>query len=144
IHKGNGLQNNTVLSLKTDNEQNIWAGLDNGIDRIDIRSPLYYYSDETGSIGTVYAAVIFNGNIYLGTNQGLFYSPWSEGGFRFRLVEHSQGQVWDLTIRDGELLCGHNDGTFLIQGDHMVRIAPYTGGWCFRPLNDGSGRMLQG
>lgn len=145
IHKGNGLQNNTVLSLKTDGEQNIWAGLDNGIDRIDIRSPLYYYSDETGSIGTVYAAVIFNGNIYLGTNQGLFYSPWTEGGgFRFRLIEYSQGQVWDLTIRDGELLCGHNDGTFLVQDDHMVRIAPYTGGWCFRPLNDGSSRMLQG
>ncbi len=34
INKSSGLQNNNVLSLYTDNEQTLWAGLDNGIDRI--------------------------------------------------------------------------------------------------------------
>ena len=36
IHKRNGLQNNTVLSMVLDRQGNIWAGLDNGIDRIEI------------------------------------------------------------------------------------------------------------
>ena len=33
----------------------------------------------------------------------------------FQLVEGTQGQVWDLQVFDGQLFCGHNAGTFLIQ-----------------------------
>jgi hypothetical protein len=76
INKSSGLQNNTVLSLYVDTEQNLWAGLDNGIDRIEVNSPLYFYFDKTGRFGTVYSSIIFNNKIYLGTNQGLFYSDW--------------------------------------------------------------------
>ena len=79
INKASGLQNNTVLSLYTDDEQNLWAGLDNGIDRIEVNSPLYFYFDKTGKFGTVYSSIVFNGQIYLGTNQGLFYSNWAQG-----------------------------------------------------------------
>src|SRR5690606_2296979 len=67
IHKRNGLQNNTVLSMVLDKQGNIWAGLDNGIDRIEIHSPFYYYKDIFGELGTVYAIKIFQGHIYLGT-----------------------------------------------------------------------------
>ena len=104
------MQNNTVLSLFTDDEQNLWAGLDNGIDRIEVNSPLYFYFDKTGSFGTVYSSIIFNNKIYLGTNQGLFYSDWIADGnkqlfqsFDFKLIPGSQGQVWELSLQDGKL-----------------------------------------
>ena len=48
INKSSGLQNNTILSLYADNEQNLWTGLDNGIDRIELNSPLYFYFDKNG------------------------------------------------------------------------------------------------
>lgn len=148
LNKEQGLQNNTVLSMSADAQQNIWVGLDNGLDRIEINSPLYFYRDNKGRIGTVYAAKIFNGNIYLGTNQGLFHSPWREtGGFQsfdFSLVEHSQGQVWDLVIADGQLLCGHNDGTFVVDGGRFTNISRRSGGWTFRPLANKPGQLLQG
>lgn len=147
IHKGNGLQNNTVLGIHADLQQNIWVGLDNGIDRIEINAPIYYYTDNSGSIGTVYTAQIFGGNIYLGTNQGLFYSPWPTDGYRpfsFTLIEGSQGQVWDLTIVDGELLCGHNDGTFRVSGNRLERLSPVTGGWVLRQLAGRPNTLLQG
>jgi len=35
-----GLQNNTVLSMQTDQYDNLWLGLDNGIDYVEINSPL--------------------------------------------------------------------------------------------------------
>ncbi|WP_436833667.1 triple tyrosine motif-containing protein [Parapedobacter sp. DT-150] len=148
IHKGNGLQNNTVLGIQVDLQQNIWVGLDNGVDRIEINAPLYYYTDNSGSIGTVYAARIFEGNIYLGTNQGLFYSPWpAVAGYRpfaFTLVAGSQGQVWDLTVADGELLCGHNDGTYKVQGNRLIALSPVTGGWTLRQLANQPDRLMQG
>lgn len=149
INKSSGLQNNTVLSLYIDNEQNLWAGLDNGIDRIEINSPLYFYFDKTGRFGTVYSSIIFNNKIYLGTNQGLFYSDWIENGnrrlfqsFDFKLIPGSQGQVWELSLQDGKLLCGHNTGTFQVNGSSISKITTISGGWTIKKLN--ANQLIQG
>ncbi|AMR31386.1 transcriptional regulator [Mucilaginibacter sp. PAMC 26640] len=149
INKSSGLQNNTVLSLYVDTEQNLWAGLDNGIDRIEINSPLYFYFDKTGRFGTVYSSIIFNNKIYLGTNQGLFYSDWLSSGpqrlfqsFDFKLIPGSQGQVWELSLQDGRLLCGHNDGTFQVNGDAITKISSLSGGWTLKKFN--ADQLIQG
>ncbi|MEJ5994614.1 triple tyrosine motif-containing protein [Pedobacter sp. Du54] len=150
INKSSGLQNNTVLSLYADNEQNLWAGLDNGIDRIELNSPLYFYFDKAGQFGTVYSSLIVKNKIYLGTNQGLFSSPWTpENGnlfnsFDFKLIPNSQGQVWDLQLLDNQLLCGHNDGTFNIIGDKMEKLSSISGGWTIKKLNSNPNYLIQG
>ncbi|WP_295718204.1 triple tyrosine motif-containing protein [Mucilaginibacter sp.] len=149
INKSSGLQNNTVLSLYTDSEQNLWAGLDNGIDRIEVNSPLYFYFDKTGKFGTVYSSIIFDKKIYLGTNQGLFYSDWIADNnsklfqsFDFKLIPGSQGQVWELSLQDGRLLCGHNDGTYQVNGNTITKISTITGGWTTKKLSED--KLIQG
>ncbi|MCX2572961.1 ligand-binding sensor domain-containing protein [Pedobacter sandarakinus] len=148
INKSSGLQNNTVLSLYADNEQNLWTGLDNGIDRIELNSPLYFYFDKTGQFGTVYSSIIFNNKIYLGTNQGLFYSDWLPNNellpFNFRLIPNSQGQVWELAIIENELVCGHNSGTFKVFGDKIEWISRTSGGWTIKKLNANPNYFVQG
>ncbi|MCX2432479.1 ligand-binding sensor domain-containing protein [Pedobacter sp. GR22-10] len=147
INKSSGLQNNTILSLYADNEQNLWAGLDNGIDRIELNSPLYFYFDKTGQFGTVYSSIIFDKKIYLGTNQGLFYSEWSPNtasNLNFKLIPGSQGQVWELTIIDSELICGHNSGTFKVFGDRIEWISRTSGGWTIKKLNSNPNYLIQG
>lgn len=151
INKRSGLQNNTVLSLQTDLQGNIWAGLDNGIDRIEINSPLYYYNDRSGQIGTVYTSRIFEGKLFIGTNQGLYYSPWQAGdrsmhhnALDFKLVEGSQGQVWDLTVAGNELLCGHNNGTFRVVGTRLEKISEVTGGYTVKKLGNSDDQLIQG
>lgn len=150
INKSSGLQNNTILSLYADNEQNLWAGLDNGIDRIELNSPLYFYFDKAGKFGTVYSSLIVKNKIYLGTNQGLFVSPWiPENGnlfnsFDFSLIPNSQGQVWDLHEIDNQLLCGHNDGTFNVIGNQIERISTISGGWTIKKLNSNPNYLIQG
>ncbi|RZK20730.1 MAG: transcriptional regulator [Pedobacter sp.] len=148
INKSSGLQNNTVLSIYADNEQNLWTGLDNGIDRIELNSPLYFYFDKTGQFGTVYSSIIFKDKIYLGTNQGLFYSDWSRDNelipFNFRLIPNSQGQVWELAILNNELICGHNSGTFKVLGDQISWISNISGGWTIKKLNSNPNYFIQG
>lgn len=146
INKNSGLQNNTVLSLYADSEQNLWAGLDNGIDRIELNSPLYFYFDKTGKFGTVYSSIIFNNKIYLGTNQGLFYSDWTQknNAFNFQIVPNSQGQVWDLSLVDGQLLCGHNSGTFKVTGNSIERLSSQSGGWTIKRLSSSPDHLVQG
>lgn len=150
INKWSGLQNNTVLSLYADDEQNLWAGLDNGIDRVELNSPLYFYFDKSGQFGTVYTSLIYNNFIYLGTNQGLFYSKWNAeknapfNSFDFNFIPGSQGQVWDLTTIDGQLICGHNNGTFRVNGTSMEKISSENGGWTIRKAGPDSDYLLQG
>jgi len=147
INKSSGLQNNTVLSVYADNEQNLWVGLDNGIDRIELNAPLYFYFDKTGQFGTVYSSLIYQNNIYLGTNQGLFYSAWLPGNsnsFDFKLIPNSQGQVWDLTEIDGQLLCGHNEGTFSVRGNQLQPISDIKGAWTTKKLNSRPDYLIQG
>lgn len=150
LNKSSGLQNNTVLNLYTDNEQNLWVALDNGIDRIEVNSPLYFYFDQTGQFGTVYTSLVHDNKIYLGTNQGLFYSEWPAHNrrffhaFNFKLVPGSQGQVWNLTVQDGQLLCGHNEGTYLVTGGKMEKISDVKGGWVIKKLNSHPDLLIQG
>jgi DNA-binding CsgD family transcriptional regulator len=150
INKTSGMQNNTVLSLFCDNDQNLWTGLDNGIDRVELNSPLYAYFDKSGLFGTVYSSLIYKGHIYLGTNQGLFYSIWPGttesrySSFDFKLIPGSQGQVWDLTEIDGQLLCGHNSGTFRVDGNRFINITYAAGGWTIKKLKSNPEFLIQG
>ncbi len=150
INKSSGLQNNTILCLYADNEQNLWAGLDNGIDRIELNSPLYFYFDKAGQFGTVYSSLIWGNRIYLGTNQGLFSSPWLPessnlfNSFDFKLVPNTQGQVWDLRVIGDQILCGHNDGTFEVNGNQIQKISSINGGWTIKRMLSKPNFLIQG
>ncbi len=132
LHRENGLQNNTVLALLEDRDGNLWFGLDRGIDFAALRSPLTFFTDQTGKIGTVYTAAVHKGQLYIGTNQGVFKMlyPSPQISPPFSLVEGSQGQVWQLQVFDNQLICGHNSGTFIVEGNAVRRISNITGGWC--------------
>ncbi|GAA4782690.1 hypothetical protein GCM10023231_07950 [Olivibacter ginsenosidimutans] len=146
VNKGNGLQNNTVLSLQRDQSENLWVGLDNGIDRIEVNSPIYYYDDRAGTLGTVYTSKIFQEKLYIGTNQGLYVSRWPTKSnlFDFQLIEGSQGQVWDLSVIGNQLLCGHNNGTFTLKGDKIQWLSTITGGYILTPNQTNGKQLLQG
>lgn len=132
LHRENGLQNNTVLAMHEDRDGNLWLGLDRGIDFAALHSPLTFFTDQTGKIGTVYSAAVHNGQLFIGTNQGVFKTPYPSPLIPadFSLVEGSQGQVWQLKVFDNQLICGHNSGTFMLQENAVRRISEVTGGWC--------------
>jgi DNA-binding CsgD family transcriptional regulator len=136
VNRYKGLLNNTILSLFEDNSSNLWLGLDNGIDYMEIHSPISIY-DHTFHIESTYASIVHKGILYVGTNQGLFYSELKEldNTFSltpdFRLIPGTEGQVWKLDVIDDELLCGHNFGCFHIIGNKSRRIADERGYWTF-------------
>ncbi|MGA0556167.1 triple tyrosine motif-containing protein [Larkinella sp. VNQ87] len=142
-----GLQNNTVLALTTDRQGNVWTGLDDGIDAIAFTYPLKYFSDPSGQLGTPYDAAFYNGRLYLGTNHGVYWCdfPAKTSPPVYHLVEGSQGQVWDLAVLDGQLLCGHNAGTYRITpaGDWQP-VSNQSGGWHLSPLASRPGFAIQG
>lgn len=143
VNQENGLQNNTVLSLFEDADNNIWLGLDNGISVINLKSPIKVFNDITGVLGAVYASVVYNNTLYIGTNQGLFYKKVnSQESFRF--IEGTKGQVWCLKKIDNTLFCGHNSGTFLIKNNKATLISTILGTWDIKPIAANKNLLLQG
>jgi ligand-binding sensor domain-containing protein len=64
--------------------------------------------------GTVYSSKLYDGRLYIGTNQGLFYKEYKGNG-EFKFIDGTKGQVWSLFEYDGTLFCGHDSGTFIIE-----------------------------
>ncbi|MCL5127333.1 MULTISPECIES: triple tyrosine motif-containing protein [unclassified Algibacter] len=143
VNQSNGLSNNTVLSLFEDEDHNIWLGLDNGIDCINSKSPYLQYIDNNGIIGSVYTSKVYNGLLYLGSNQGLFCKPLNSSE-DFQFVPNTQGQVWCLEILDNQLFCGHNSGTFLIEGAESKKISNVLGAWQIKKVPNHENLLIQG
>jgi DNA-binding CsgD family transcriptional regulator len=137
----NGLKNNTVLSLFKDADDRLWIGLDEGANYINVSSPVTHYENISGNLGTIYTALKDKNCLYLGTNHGLFAADikMSNGYYSFtnlRIIPNTQGQVWNLDQFDGHILCGHNEGTFIIEGDALRKISDITGGWSMKQYGD--------
>lgn len=143
INQSNGLHNNTVLSLFEDADSNLWLGLDNGISVINLSSPFKEYSDRLGNLGLVYAALNHNGNLYLGTNQGLFVKPFNSTD-KFSLIKGTEGQVWSLQVVYNTIFCGHNSGTFVVSDNQAQLISAFPGTWVVKPIPFASNLAIQG
>ncbi|MEC8831468.1 MAG: triple tyrosine motif-containing protein, partial [Bacteroidota bacterium] len=143
IDQEKGLNNNTVLSLFEDSENNLWLGLDNGVSVINLYSPFNEYVDKLGNLGLVYAALSHEGILYLGTNQGLFYRK-IDSQDTFRIIEGTEGQVWNLQLVDDTIFCGHNSGTFVLENLNAELISSFPGTWAVKPIAGKNNLLLQG
>ena len=143
INLKKGLQNNTVLSSFIDKKNNLWLGLDNGITFINENSP-FSHLGFSYDISTVYASVIYKENLYVATNQGVFYHSWNN---RFKeepfiLVDGTTGQASNIQVIDGQLICSHNLGAFVIEGGKVTKTLNNVGYWEFKKLPNNSNAMI--
>nr|WP_314895508.1 triple tyrosine motif-containing protein [uncultured Flavobacterium sp.] len=143
ITQNKGLSNNTALSLFEDVDKNLWVGLDNGINCINLQSPVQSFVDDTGILGTVYTSKLYNGKLYIGTNQGLFCKDYQTNE-EFKFIRGTKGQVWSLFEYDGTLFCGHDSGTFIIDNGMAKNIFPKSGTWKFETVPNHKDLLLQG
>ncbi|PWJ59630.1 YXYXY domain-containing protein [Dyadobacter jejuensis] len=128
IHKSIGLQNNTVLAMTVDRHGDLWLGLDQGLDLIGLSSPLLTYMAKGNPLGTAYSAALWEGFLYVGTNNGVFKKKWPSTD-TFSPVKGLEGQTWKLSVVKGALLCGHNDATYQITKSGIIKLSNVTGGW---------------
>ncbi|MFT3738330.1 MAG: triple tyrosine motif-containing protein [Breznakibacter sp.] len=151
-NKDKGLGNNTVLGVFVDRDNHIWAGLDNGIARIDYNSPITFiqgYFD----LGTGYCMARQKGKVYFGTNQGLYIIDEQRFGdprkerTDFKRITGTNGQVWTIfTDTDGTILCGHDHGVYRIDGTtaHYITPTSVVGAWTFRHIPNRNDLLLVG
>ena len=135
ITQGSGLSNNTVLTIFEDVDSNIWLGLDNGINTINFNSPFKSFVKRTNFWGTIYASIVFEDNLYLGTNQGLYFKRKNSDD-EFEFVNNTQGQVWNLQEVNNTLFCSHDSGTFVVNDNNATLIKGIDGTWSVSKIDD--------
>jgi len=137
ISTDSNLQNNTVLSLASDKNENLWVGMDKGIDFMSFSSPISIYTDKEMSNTAVYTAVMIENTLYVGTNQGIYHFELQADGKLLKkgLIYGSQGQVWFLKLINNQLYAGLNDGTYLLENNKLTKICNVTGGYTLQKFN---------
>jgi hypothetical protein len=125
IHRNNSLMNNSILSIGIDNENDLWLGLDNGIAHVEINSPIALFSDNTGTLGSVYSVAKTNSGYLLASNHGIF----EYHNKQLQFIANSQGQAWNISNLGNQFLIGHNEGNFLYNGTSLTKINGINGGW---------------
>ena len=140
VTKLEGLQSNTVNTAYVDKEKNVWLGLNNGIDLVIHNSPINHIVPNPDSKSPGYSAAIYNNRLYIGTGIGLFSLPMEPDNDlngmpgSFTPVRNSNGLIWGLSVVNGQLLIGRNDGAYLVRDNTCIPLDTTTGFWFFQPL----------
>lgn len=120
VNKNNGLNNNTVLALLSDREENIWAALDNGISNVRTQSRYSVYEPTDIQIGLVEDIIIYNNELLLATNHGIY--QFSESDKNFKPVPGYNMQSWFIENFGNQLFIGHNLGTLIFHNDTQIPV----------------------
>jgi len=141
VTKVDGLQSNTVNTVYADKEKNIWLGLNNGIDLVIYNSAITHVNPDEGNKSPGYSAALYNNRLFVGTGIGLYSIPIGADDDlrgirgRFAPVNNGSGLVWGLSVVNGQLLVGRNDGAYIVGNNNCVPMDTSTGFWFFQPLS---------
>ena len=127
ISTQNGLQNNTVLSAAFDRDGNLWLGLNNGIDFVQMNARRFDLYGGRPVIGSGYASCLFGDHLYFGTNQSLYRAdPVIEPGrpIHMEQIEPIGGQIYSLDLFDDRLFCSGDSGLFVLSKEGGVEQIP--------------------
>lgn len=143
ITRGRGIENRTVLSLHEDDLNNLWVGQNNGLAYVELGSPFTFLNEETGLPGSGYSAFLDGEKLYLGTNTGVYlYEDTPDK--KFRLIEGTRGQVYHIGKYSNDLLVGHHNGAFRIEGTQAIPVSNEPGTWIFLQATRDHNTLLGG
>lgn len=139
-----GLQNNTVLTMYFDRDENLWLGLDDGIDMVLTNSPFTSLLGSTSTYGAGYMSCLHDGLLYLGTNQGLFMTPYpiKPTPHAPQLMTVLKGQIWDINTIDNKIFICSDAGVSYGSGANFRTIEGIPGAWAVEPLTHHDGYAL--
>jgi AraC family transcriptional regulator, chitin signaling transcriptional activator len=131
----NTIQDNTVLNLFESAEGNIWVLLNNGIDCIDLSSPVSSLFEDA----SIYDVLLKRQHLFMASNQGVFVAPKPEGKIPltttvFRNLTGLEGQAWSLQFYEEQILCSHDRGLFVLTEKGYKQVNGVTGVWKVIPV----------
>jgi signal transduction histidine kinase/ligand-binding sensor domain-containing protein len=117
-----GIQNDYIRALYVDNNEVLWAALDNGISRIETPSSLSFFDSKRGVDGAVNQILRLNGNIYFATDKGLYH--YEDTQKRYVAITGINSACWSLLSDKNSIIAATSRGIFLTNGSSTELLAP--------------------
>jgi signal transduction histidine kinase len=125
INEESGIRENSIRAMLLDREGSLWLGLNNGISRVEINSPVTVFDKRKNIKGSVYQVSRNETTLYIGTSVGLNYiNPKIK---EVRSVDNFADQVWKLYSLPGEQLVGTNTSSYSLR-DLKISFINNSGG----------------
>ena len=119
-NSNSGLRVDNIRSIYQDQNGSIWAGLDDGISKINENSKFKFYDLKSSNLNSrVRSLTIFQDHLYVGTNVNFKKLVLNKNNrLRENFIQIGKDklntQVWETFILDKKLLIGSNDGLGVI------------------------------
>jgi signal transduction histidine kinase len=114
LSKANGLGSDGIYTLFQDRQRGLWLGLESGVTRLDLGSPITQYDDSMGLKGAVIGLERHEGSLHAATSRGLFrMQADAQTGSQFVSVNVvPRGQIWALLRFESSLLVATGAGVY--------------------------------
>jgi serine phosphatase RsbU (regulator of sigma subunit)/ligand-binding sensor domain-containing protein len=124
INKENGLKVNATNSMIQDYQGNIWACLDNGIAQVLYSSPVSFFGREAGISGSIGAITRYNGNLFVGTTEGLFVQNNDSNIMSSAFIPFGgiTTDIRNFCLVEGRLVAGTRDKLLEIKNNEIAEI----------------------
>jgi signal transduction histidine kinase/DNA-binding response OmpR family regulator/ligand-binding sensor domain-containing protein len=144
--KSSGLQDTNVKHVFQDSTGCLWLALNNGISKIEYASPLSLYDHRNRLEGVVYSIVRHQGDLYVGTSNGLFHLP-SAGGpgslKKFSPIAGITGNCWSLLSTGAALFAAVGNGIFQVENQRARKVIDKRG-YCLLHSRHDANRIWAG
>ena len=131
VNEANGLITNNVQWINYDGHGCIWGATENGLFTVAAPSVFSRFTEHEGLKGEVVAMAEYQGQMYAGTNDGLFRLE----GRKFVKLPGFNYACWYLLVTDDGLLAATSVGIMLITPSGVVKRITSTS--CLALMDDG-------
>ncbi len=116
LDESTGLSAEGVSYVRTDNQDNLWATTDRGVDRIVLDASVVLFGPDSGLKGPVHTAIRHRDRLLVGTDFGLYVGDFdTPTGTLFSAIPDLPSAVWALISDDKTVLAATTDGVFEVR-----------------------------
>ena len=117
LDESTGLSAAGVSYVRTDDQENLWATTDRGVDRIVLDASMVLFGPDSGLEGPVHTAIRHRDRLLVGTDFGLYVGDFDSptGSLSFSAVPDLPSAVWTLISDNETVLAATTDGVFEIR-----------------------------
>lgn len=112
LDRESGLLDNATQNVYLDDDRNLWICMNYGLARVDISTPVEHLDSRQGIEGNIFDLAMFQGRLYVASDQGVFYSDESQSPTLFHRLPGVHDWVWQLLPWDDRLLIAAYSGLF--------------------------------
>lgn len=146
INKTSGLADEAISYCYTDKNGQTWLALNNGLAKVSLSSPFYYYTEKAGLNGVLESVIRDGCYLYVATTSGVYYGKLNDtllsrtylnNRLAFTPFNNIKVEGWTFLRYNGIVYVATSAGVYMLKDNSATRITEdYTSAIAGSSVND--------